>query len=95
MNKKFLKKHISCWNPFITSCRGKNTNNDFDLSGLKIPVKKTTPKNGQSDNNKSEIKKVQNNLIPLDKREIITSIKFGKENPFPLLIKKITQNLRI
>ena len=85
MNKKFLKNLFIFLVGilFITSCRGKNSNNDFDLSGLKIPVKKTIPKNGQSDKNQSEIKEVKNNLIPLDKREeIITSIKFGKENPF-------------
>ena len=88
MNKKFLKNFFIflVGTLFITSCRGKNTNNDFDLSGLKIPVKKTIPKNDLSDKLKSQVKEIQNNLIPLDKREeIITSIKFGKENPFSSL----------
>ena len=68
----------------IPGCSEKSKKDDFDLSGLKIP-KKTIPL--EIDQLKKEEKKeVEIKLIPLkDRKEISSSIKYGKKDPFSSL----------
>ena len=89
MNKEFSKKFflVLTGSLLLYGCGGTKNSNDFDISGLKIPVKKTLPqKSNLSDEDTPDQTEVKNNLIPLEKREeIISSVKFGKNNPFSSL----------
>lgn len=71
---------------FISSCGGNTKNEEFDLSNFKVPIKKSSSKINLSTKNKLEQKGVKYKLLPLDKRkEILSSIKYGKKDPFSSL----------
>ena len=65
----------------ISGCNGKSKNNDFDLSGLKLPKKNVILEIDQLKN--EDKKEVELKLIPLDKRkQIFNTTSYGKRDPF-------------
>ena len=69
MNKLILKRiSITLLGVLLISgCNGKSKNNDFDLSGLKLPKKNVILEIDQIKN--EDKKEVELKLIPLDKRK--------------------------
>ena len=94
MNKILLKKFLVILSIAITisACSKKETSDNFDLSNLKLPNKNS---NIIKDNSqKTANKKVNNELLPLKKRnEISSSIKYGKKDPFMLESNKDKNSL--
>ena len=83
MNKLILKRiSITLLGVLLISgCNGKSKNNDFDLSGLKLPKNVIL----EIDQIKNEDKKeVELKLIPLVKEKIINTISYGKSDPFSI-----------
>ena len=68
---------------FISSCSKKQENFDIDLSNLRKPVPQTTQNINISDEPDIEKNEVNLKLIPLEKKEDVSSaIKYGKKDPF-------------
>ena len=71
----------------ISGCSG-NKNDDFDLSNLKLPIKKSKELN-KSNIETIDKKNIINKLIPLkDRNKLLTDITYGKDDPFSALDKK-------
>ena len=89
MNKQLLKKFliISSITLVISAC-GKNESKDnFDFSNFKPKIRKSEIVKDISQ--ETEKIKVENKLLPLKKRdEISSSIKYGKKDPFELTSNK-------
>ena len=85
MNKSLLKKFliISYVTLLISSCGKKETKDNFDFSNFKPPIRKSEI---VKDNNQATKDiKIDNKLLPFKKRkEISSSINYGKEDPFAL-----------
>jgi len=65
----------------IASGCSRNDNNEFDFKDFKVPIKKI--ESVKDDLKLKSENKVENKLLPLEKRdEILTSIKYGKRDPF-------------
>ena len=81
-NQKYLKLFIIFLTfPFIGSCKKNPDNFNVDLSNFKPKI--IEPKVENKEKNKNQQKDVINKLNPLINREkIISSIKYGKNDPF-------------
>ena len=69
----------------ISSCKGKKDNFDIDLSNFKLPIKSEVASSNLeiSDASKTTNKIIKNNLVNYqNKSEILSSIEFGKIDPF-------------
>ena len=81
MRNKFKIVFISSFIFLLSSCSG-NKKDDFDFSDLKIPVKESINNETISSEN-TDSNNIQYELKPLKEREeIISSIKFEKDDPF-------------
>ena len=87
MLKKFTHNLISIpiLGIFLSSCAGKKENFDIDLSNLKVPNKsEVIASNAKiSDDSKTTSKIIKNNLVNYqNKSKVLSSIEFGKDDPF-------------
>ena len=87
MLKKFTHNLILIYilGIFLSSCTGKKENFDIDLSNFKLPNKREVNASNLEISNASGTsgKIIKNNLVNYqDKSEVLSSIEFGKDDPF-------------
>ena len=70
---------------FLSSCTGKKENFDIDLSNFKIPNKSEVSASNLEISSSSETSRkiIKNNLVNYqNKSKVLSSIEFGKDDPF-------------
>lgn len=85
MNKKYYKNIILAFTGslLLVGCSGKPKNNDLDLSGFIKPIQQPDQKIEKPSSSKEQSKEINPKLISLDKKEeIVSSVKYGKKDPF-------------
>ena len=83
MRNKFKLIYISSFIFLLSSCSG-NKKDNFDFSSFKIPAKESKTEEKKSSETE-ETKSIKYKLKALKEREeILSSIKFGKKDPFSL-----------
>ncbi len=86
----------------LFSCARKNNDVDFDFSTLKKSIKVKAIENSDNDENKKDNPEsilFIKDLVPLkNKQEILSNIKFGKEDPFSkrkIIINKLNSDFKL
>ena len=86
MNNVLLKKILIITSIFISisACSKNESKDNFDFSNIKPPLRKTEIVKDKSEEKEKII--LENKLLPFKKRkEISSSIKYGKDDPFALV----------
>ena len=100
--KKFftLKVFLAIFaSSLLFSCAPKNNSIDFDFSTIKKSKKVKVNQNEDKDEDSSDSMLFIRDLVPLkNKQEILSNIKFGKEDPFSkrkIIINKLNSDFKL